>query len=225
MTTSASRRGEKLQIHAEVIANIRELISASGNIKATARAVGVTPPTVRKYARDILDEMKSNGFVNLATPSISMEAVAQIEEALKTAESINGAARRLGLSHTTVRRHAKRFITQMRQAGTLGLCACGRERFHPEFCASRMFGAPSPGDESPRLRRRSLIVEALKDGLQFAEIGRRFGILPKNVKKYYRHMSEEEIQARLDLQSRQRSKKKVADHSERFVFRPHKDPV
>lgn len=225
MKTSVSSRGEKLQIAPEVIQRIRELIATNGSIRATARAVGVTPPTVRKYARAVLEEMKVRGLIHHPTPPISKGSVARIAEALKTGESLNGIARDLGMSHTTVKRHAKRFIEQMKQSGTLGHCICGQARFHPRICAARFHGAVDAAEADRLMRRRSLIVDAIKEGLPFTEIGRRFGINPNNAKKYCRHMSPAEIQNRRTVQASKRSKKKRVDRTERFVFRPHNDPA
>jgi transposase len=147
---------------------------------------------------------------------INDEQKAEIEERLKTAFSVRQIAQAMNLDKSTVAKVAKPLIAAMREAGTLGLCDCGQDRFHPRIC-SRTAG-PGIDVTEDQLRKRIEVAAAIMDGDSFAQIAERFGMKhPSSVRSYLRYLTPEQRDRRKALEQA-RSCGTVAT-----AFRPFRD--
>lgn len=166
--------------------------------------------------------MRASGHSSRAGVKLTRLTPEQVEEIgrrLQTATSVREIAREMGIPHQTVTWRAKPLIDAMRQAGTIGSCECGRERFHPRLC-SRTANSEPPAPTPEQIERRAGIVAAILRGEPFSQIGERVGIDGRSAASYVRWLTPEQRERRKAMEQA-RYVRSVGTEA----LRPHRDPL
>lgn len=150
---------------------------------------------------------------------LTPEQIEEIGQRLNTATSVRQIAREMGIPHQTVAWRAKPLIEAMREAGTLGDCECGRERFHPRLCR-RTANREPPELPPEQIERRTGIVAAIMRGESFSQIGERVGIDCRTAASYVRWLTPDQRERRKAMEQA-RYVRSVGTEA----VRPHRDPL
>jgi len=162
-------------------------------------------PSVRRWLQPVIDLLTEHGreprwIAKVAghRAPITADQKAEIKQRLTTALSIRQIAQAMNLDKSTVTKIAKPLIAAMREAGSLGLCECGQDRFHQRIC-SRTAGTGATEDQ---LRKRIEVTAAIMAGDSFAAIAERFGMGgPTSARRYLRHLTPEQRRQRKVMES------------------------
>lgn len=220
------RRGDNMRLAPNIIEAICARVKETQSIVKTSREMGISPATIAKYARQVIEELQAQGVkIGIAKGgrrcALSQDTIAKIGRSLKTALSMHDVACETGLSRKSIQIHGRAFVDAMRADGSLGLCQCGLPRFHASFC-SALLGRTRPYESEENLRRRSAIIAAIMFGEDLEIIGARHGLTTKGVEKYYRHLSPEDLRRR---KTRRNLRKKVVPPSGAVPVRANRDPL
>lgn len=127
----------------------------------------------------------------------------RIIDLLSTATSLRKIAQLVDVSATSTTTIARPYIAILRATGALGLCGCGRERFHPRGC--RQSSVIRNGHSTPMMiEQRSAIVSAIMTGRIYQEIAAQFGIDTSAVRKYLRFLTPAQRERRKALERARR---------------------
>lgn len=135
---------------------------------------------------------------------ITPEQIAEIRGRLTGSLSLRQIAAEMDLDPQTVMSRARSMIAEMKAAGTLGKCVCGKDRFHPYVCLmTRARAAPRNWETEEHRKKRAGIIAAIMRGETYAVIAGRFGLKTKAVARaYLRHLTPEQRRRRKDLERR-----------------------
>lgn len=186
------------------LADMTAALRAGDSFVKIAADNNMSSPSVRRWLQPVIDILTEHGDeprwiakVSGHRAPVSTAQRAEIERRLTTAFSVRQIANEMDLDKSTVATIAKPLIAAMREAGTLGLCECGQDRFHPRIC-SRTAGTGATEDQ---LRKRIEITAAIMAGDPFAEIAQRFGLGgPTSARRYLRHLTPEQQERRKELE-------------------------
>jgi len=149
----------------------------------------------------------------------------QIAERLRTAISLRQIARDLGVSPYVVRRHAGPLISDMRRAGTIGQCACGKERFHQRGCKAIAKLARRPASPPEVVARRAAILADMMSGETLRAIASRYGVHHTAISQKRRFLTEEQRAQRVAAHAARKARRKTSQRSWGPPIRPERDPL
>lgn len=153
-------------------------------------------------------------------PPITPAQIAEIGERLKTAFSIRQLAAEMDLDRQTVAKVARPVIKAMREAGTLGKCQCGRERFHPRGCERYLANRDARWGTPEQRERRAGIIAAILSGDTYTRISEQWGLASKGAMNYRRWLTPA-----------QRAERKAKEHARSYrsaaqeTLQAHRDPT
>jgi len=186
-----------------------------------ARTSGMCALTAQRWLKPTVDLMlrygerpyylaKADGHRKPITTAQKTEILSR----LSTAFSLRQIAQEMDLDPMTVGNYARPFIAEMREAGTLGVCDCGKARFHPGACPR----TSRPPVSEDQLRRRIEVSAAIMTGATFGEIAEKLGIRStEGVRYHLRYLTSEQRERRKALE-RARRRDSAAP-----PFRPFRD--
>lgn len=150
-------------------------------------------------------------------PKLTGKQVGQIAAMLQTGKSLRQIAAEMDANRDSVATAARPIIAAMREAGTLGRCECGKERYHQRICSKN--AGPLPQTSPEQIARRGIIVGDIMRGDTFATIAQRHGIATvAGARSYLRYLTPPQRERRKILE---RQRRREAEQ----VFRPHGDQL
>lgn len=132
-------------------------------------------------------------------PPITDAQRQMILDLLPVVASLRQIAAALDLDPVTARNAARPFVALMRATGTLGTCACGRERFHPYGCRAQP-GRPSVFSPA----RRDALVAAIMTGDGYHDIARKMRVGRQTLRRVLATMTPDQRARRKALEMARR---------------------